>query len=219
MYVRKFGEGLEHLKNKLLEMSSLVETGIQRSIDALVHKDRGEARINAIELEIDGLAIDLLALHQPMATNLRFIITALKINTNLERMGDLSLKIAHSARSLIDAPAITPIVDIPQIASLVQSMVRKSLDAFVARDVDLARNVLASDDAVDRLRTVCDQQLVGSMEENSVNIGPALRLLDVTRTLERLADHATNIAESVVFYAKGIDVRHHLEGIESAEPR
>ncbi len=125
-YVRKLGEGLEHLKKKLIEMSSLVEAGIQRSIRAVTHKDRGaadevlenEARINAIEREIDGLAIDLLALHQPMAINLRFIVAALKINTNLERMGDLSVNIAHSARSLIDAPAITPMVDIPHIAVL-----------------------------------------------------------------------------------------------------
>ncbi len=134
-----------------------------------------EAKINAIELEIDDLAIELLALHQPMATNLRFIIAALKINTNLERMGDLSVNIAHSARSLIDAPAITPMVDIPHIAGLVQSMVRNSLDAFVACDVDLARNVLLSDDAVDSLRTVCYHQLVGFMKEDSENIRSALQ--------------------------------------------
>jgi phosphate transport system protein len=226
-YVRKLGEGLEHLKNKLIEMSSLVEAGIQRSIRAVTHKDRGaaedvlesEARINAIEREIDGLAIDLLALHQPMAINLRFIVAALKINTNLERMGDLSVNIAHSARSLIDAPAITPMVDIPHIADLVQSMVRKSLDAFVACDVDLARNVLLSDDAVDSLRTVCYHQLVAFMEEDRENITSALDLLNVTRTLERLADHATNIAEDVLFYVKGIEVRHHSEGGRTTEQR
>jgi phosphate transport system protein len=227
MYVRKLGEGLEHLRNRLLEMSSLVEAGIQRSIRAVIHKDRGaaeevlenEARINAIELEIDGLAIDLLALHQPMATNLRFIIAALKINTNLERMGDLSVNIAHSARSLIDAPAITPMVDIAHIAGLVQSMVRKSLDAFVACDVNLARNVLVSDDAVDSLRTVCYHQLVAFMEEDPKNIGSALNLVNVTRTLERLADHATNIAEDVLFYAKGIEVRHHSENSRTSNQR
>lgn len=160
--VSKFGGELENLKNKLLEMSSLVEAGIERSIRAVVQKQRGvaeevfenEARINAIELEIDGLAIDLLALHQPMAINLRFIIAALKINTNLERMGDLSVNIAHSARSLIEAPAVEPMVDIPLIAGLVRSMVRKSLDAFVAGDADLARQLLLSDDAVDSLRTM-----------------------------------------------------------------
>jgi phosphate transport system protein len=218
--VNKFSEGLDHLKNKLLEMSSLVEAGIQHSIRAVIQRDRGaaekvfenEARINTIELEIDGLAIDLLALHQPMAVNLRFIIAILKINTNLERMGDLSVNIAHSARSLIDAPSIEPMIDIPLIAGLVQSMVRKSLDAFVASDVELAHSVLASDDPVDRLRTDCYHQLVAFMEKDPRNIRPALSLLTVTRNLERLADHSTNIAEDVLYYVKGIDVRHHSGG-------
>src|SRR4029077_7842833 len=142
--------------NKLLEMSSLVEAGIRHSIRAVVQKDRGavekvfnnEARINLIELEIDRLVIELLALHQPMAIDLRFIIAVLKINTNLERMGDLSVNIAHSAGSLIGHPAGTPLVDVPLIAGLVGSMVKKSMDAFIACDVDLAREVLASDEAV-----------------------------------------------------------------------
>jgi phosphate transport system protein len=215
--VSKFGEELGHLNNKLLEMSSLVEAGIQRSIRAVIQRDRvaadevfeNEGRINTIELEIDGLAISLLALHQPMAINLRFIVAALKINTNLERMGDLSVNIAHSARSLLDAPPVEPVIDIPLMAGLVQSMVRKSLDAFVARDVDLARSVLVSDDAVDNVRTACYHQLVSFMERDPRNIRQALHLLSVTRTLERLADHATNIAEDVLFYVKGIEVRHH----------
>jgi phosphate transport system protein len=199
-------------------MSSLVENAIQRSIDAVIKRDQiaaeevfdAEARINTIELEIDALAIELLALHQPMASNLRLIIAVLKINTDLERMGDLSVAIAHSAKSLIDTPAIGPIVDIPLIAGLVQSMVRKSLDAFVAADVDLAMSVLASDDTVDSLRTICYQQLVSFMRKDPQNINPALNLLAVTRALERLADHSTNIAEDVFYFVKGVDVRHHL---------
>jgi phosphate transport system protein len=213
--VTKFGEGLEQLRTKLLEMSSLVEKSIHRSIGAVVQKDRAaadevlnnEARINAIELEIDALAIELLALHQPMATDLRFIVAALKINTDLERMGDLSVNIAKSALALIDAPAAAIVVDIPYIAGLVQSMVRKSIDAFVAHDADLAREVLASDHAVDDLRTACYGRINASMLEDRANVKPALSLLTVVRTLERLADHATNIAEDVVFYVKGIDVR------------
>jgi phosphate transport system protein len=224
--VSKFGNKLDHLKNELLEMSSLVEAGIECSIRAVVQRNRAvaeevfknEARINAIELEIDGLAIELLALHQPMATNLRFIIAALKINTNLERMGDLSINIAETAQSLIDAPTFTPVIDIPFIAGLVQSMVRKSMDAFVLCDVDLARNVLESDDAVDSLRTTCYHQLVVFMEEDPANIKPALNLLAVTRTLERLADHATNIAEDVLFYVKGIEVRHNSWVERSVDP-
>lgn len=218
---------MEHLKHKLLQMSSLVEAGIECSVNAVIKKDRGaaeevfenESRINTIELEIDGLAINLLALHQPMAINLRFIIAVLKINTNLERMGDLSVNIAHTARSLIDAPSIEPAIDIPLMAGLVQSMVRKSLDAFVARDVELARSVLVSDDAVDSLRTACYHQLVSFMENDPGNIRQALNLLSVSRTLERLADHSTNIAEDVLFYVKGIDVRHNSETGGITDPR
>ena len=213
----KFFEELEQLKNKLLEMSSLVEAGIERSIRAVVHRDSGaaaevlenEGRINAIEVEIDALAINLLALHQPMASNLRFIVAALKINANLERMGDISVNIAHTARSLIEAPSIAPIIDVPLMARLVQSMVRKSLDAFVARDTALARSVLASDNDVDSLRTACFHRLVSFMEQDPRNVPQALHLLAVTRSLERLADHSTNIAEDVLFYVKGIDVRHN----------
>ena len=217
--MRHFVEELEQLKTKLLEMSSLVEAAIQRSISAVIQKDRGaaeqvfrnEARINEIEIEIDEFAINLLALQQPMAADLRLIVAALKINTDLERMGDLSVNIAQRAMSLMEAPVIKPMIDIPHIAGLVQSMVRKSLDAFVARDADLARSVLASDDAVDSLRTACYHELVSFMEKDPQNIQQALDLLAITRNLERLADHSTNIAEDVMFLVKGIDVRHHAE--------
>jgi len=217
--LRHFVEELDQLKTKLLEMSSLVEAAIQRSISAVTQKDRGaadevfrnEARINAIEVEIDEFAINLLALHQPMAADLRLIVAALKINTDLERMGDLSVNIAQRAISLIEEPVIKPMIDIPHIAGLVQSMVRKSLDAFVTRDADLARSVLASDDAVDSLRTATYHELVSYMERDPENIKAALDLLAITRNLERLADHSTNIAEDVLFLVKGIDVRHHAE--------
>jgi phosphate transport system protein len=220
--VIKLVERLDDLKNNLLEMSSLVEVGIRHSISAVNQKDRGaaeqvfknEARINSIELKVDGLVIELLALHQPMAIDLRLIIAVLKINTNLERMGDLAFNIAHSAGALIGVSTGTPVVDIPLLARLVGSMVRKSMDAFVACDVELAREVLASDDVVDSLRTDCFHQLVSFMEKDRENIKPALSLLAVTRNLERLADHATNIAEDVLFYVKGIDVRHN-SGAES----
>ena len=217
--MRHFVEELEQLKTKLLEMSSLVESAIQRSISAVIQKDRGaaqevfrnEARINSIELEIDEFAVNLLALQQPMAADLRLIVAALKINTDLERMGDLSVNIAQFALSLMEAPVIKPMIDIPHIAGLVQSMVRKALDAFVMRDADLARSVLASDDAVDSLRTACYHELVSFMEKDPQNIKQALDLLNVTRSLERIADHSTNIAEDVLFLVKGIDVRHHAE--------
>jgi phosphate transport system protein len=217
--LRHFVEELDQLKTKLLEMSSLVESAIQRSISAVTQKDRtaadevfrNETRINAIEVEIDEFAINLLALHQPMAADLRLIVAALKINTDLERMGDLSVNIAQRAMSLMEEPVIKPMIDIPHIAGLVQSMVRKSLDAFVTRDADLARSVLASDDAVDSLRTASYHELVSFMERDPENIKAALDLLAITRNLERLADHSTNIAEDVLFLVKGIDVRHHAE--------
>jgi phosphate transport system protein len=221
--VRHFVEELEQLKTKLLEMGSLVESSIQRSISAVTQKDRNaaeevfrnEERVNAIELEIDDFAIKLLALHQPMAADLRLIVAALKINTDLERMGDLAVSIAERAMSLIEGPVIKPMIDIPHIAGLVQSMVRKALDAFVMRDADLARSVLASDDAVDRLRTASYHELTSFMEKDPVNIQQSLHLMSVTRNLERIADHSTNIAEDVLFLVKGIDVRHHAESRSS----
>jgi phosphate transport system protein len=217
--VRHFVEDLDLLTTKLLEMSSLVEAAIQRSISAVINKDksaaeevfRNEARINEIEIEIDEFATNLLALQQPMAADLRLIVAALKINTDLERMGDLSVNIAERAQSLMAAPVIKPMIDIPHIAVLVQSMVRKALDAFVNRDADMARSVLASDDAVDSLRTASYHELISFMEQDPQNIRQALDLLTVTRNLERIADHSTNIAEDVMFLVKGIDVRHHAE--------
>ena len=217
--VRHFVEDLDLLTTKLLEMSSLVEAAIQRSISAVIHKDKGaaeevfrnEARINEIEIEIDEFATNLLALQQPMAADLRLIVAALKINTDLERMGDLSVNIAERAQSLMAAPVVKPMIDIPHIAVLVQSMVRKALDAFVNRDADMARSVLASDDAVDSLRTASYHELISFMEQDPHNIRQALDLLTVTRNLERIADHSTNIAEDVMFLVKGVDVRHHAE--------
>src|ERR1022692_1027627 len=200
-------------------MSSLVEAAIQRSISAVTQKDRNaaeevfrtEARINAIEIEIDEFAINLLALQQPMAADLRLIVAALKINTDLERMGDLAVSIAERALSLMEGPIITPMIDIPHISGLVQSMVRKALDAFVHRDADLARSVLASDDAVDSLRDASYHELTSFMERDPRHIKQAVDLLAIVRNLERIADHSTNIAEDVLFMVKGIDVRHHAE--------
>jgi phosphate transport system protein len=217
--VRHFFEELDQLKTKLLGMSSLVETAIERSTNALTRIDPGavgevfdfEARINKCEIEVDDLAIKLLALHQPMAADLRFIIATLKINSNLERMGDMSANIARCAGSLVDAPTLNSSIDIPRLAKLAQSMVRQSLDAFVERDVSLARLVLTSDDAVDSLRKSCDEELTVCMEEDRRRIPQAVKLFWVTRSLERIADHATNIAEEVLFHVQGIEVRHHAE--------
>jgi phosphate transport system protein len=192
---------------------------VYRSVQGVVEKDenlaqqvlRNEARINDLEIEIDDLAIGLLVLQQPVAADLRLITVAIKINNDLERMGDLAVNIAQRGLDLMREAVIQPMVDIPHIAGLVQSMVRKSLDAFVNRDSELARSVLAGDDAVDNLRTASYHELVSYMEKDRSNIPQALHLLSVIRNLERIADHSTNIAEDVLFLVKGVDVRHRNE--------
>jgi len=200
-------------------MGGLVEFAIRQSVHALVDRDeaaaqdvlRSEARINQMEIEIDDFAVRLLARHQPMAKDLRFLTAAIKINNDLERMGDLAVNIVERALSLIRQPPVKPLIDIPQMSKLVDSMVRNCLDAFVKRDGQMARGVLLSDDAVDDLRDAIYEELVGFMKRDPSTISRSLDLIFVARNLERIADHATNIAEDVLFLAQGIDVRHHAE--------
>jgi phosphate transport system protein len=228
--LRHFEEELDQLKSKLLAMSALVEAAVYRSITAVVQKDRklaeevlqNEVRVNQWELEIDDQAISLLALQQPMAGDLRLITAAIKINNDLERMGDLAVNIAQRALALMDDPMVQPMIDIPRIGALVQQMVRKALDAFVARDVELAREVMTSDDEVDSLRTAFFHELISFMQSEPTHIPQALNLLSIVRNLERIADHSTNIAEDVLYYVKGIDVRHNAEAVAGGgnkEPR
>jgi phosphate transport system protein len=217
--VRPFELELDQLKQKLLEMSAVVEAAVQRSVSAVTQKDRSaadqvfrdEVRINEMQIEIDEAAINLLATKQPVAADLRLVVVALKVNTDLERIGDLSVHIAQRALSLLSEPVIKPMMDIGHMAALVESMVRKSLDAFVANDAEMARSVLASDSAVDNLRTASYHELVSCMERDPRSIPQALDLMGITRSLERIADHSTNIAEDVLFLVKGVDVRHHAE--------
>jgi phosphate transport system protein len=227
--LRHFDQELEQLKSKLLAMSALVESAVYRSITAVVQKDRklaeevlqNEARVNRLEIEVDDQAISLLALQQPMAGDLRLITSALKINNDLERMGDLAVNIAQRALALIEEPTIQPAIDIPHIGALVQNMVRKALDSFVAKDAELAQSVLASDDGVDNLRTAFFHELISFMQREPSHIPQGLNLLSIVRNLERIADHATNIAEDVLYYVKGVDVRHHAEAVAgmAREPR
>jgi phosphate transport system protein len=170
-----------------------------------------------MQIEIDEQAVSLLALHQPMACDLRLITAAIKINTDLERMGDLAVNIAKRALSLMDEPVVPHLIDIPHIAALVQNMVRQSLDAFVSKDAALAQSVLSSDDAVDALRSAFSHELISFMQREPNHIPQAMSLLSIVRRLERVADHATNIAEDVLFYVKGIDVRHHAEVVAKDE--
>jgi phosphate transport system protein len=217
--VRHLAEELEALKNRLLEMGGLVESAIYRSIAAVVEGNtdqaqevlRNEARINQMEIEIDDLATRLLATQQPMAGDLRFLTAAIKINNDLERMGDLAVNIVERALALRCAPAVRPVIDIPQMARLTESMIRKSLDAFVRDDAELARSVLLSDDTVDDLRDSIYEELIDFMRQTPDHVRPGVNLMFVARNLERLADHATNIAEDVLFLVQGVDVRHHAE--------
>jgi len=214
-----FREELEELQSKLLEMGGLVEAAIHNSVLALVDRDEdkakdvmwNEALINQKEIEIDELATRMLALFQPMARDLRFITAVIKINNDLERMGDLAVNITERALTLMREPAVKVLVDIPRIADLAESMVHRSLDAFAKHDADMARDVLLSDDAVDRLRDAVYDELLNFMQEERSTINRAVSLMFIAQNLERIADHSTNIAEDVLFAVKGIDVRHHAE--------
>jgi phosphate transport system protein len=217
--MRHFSAELEELSNKLLEMAGLVESAIHRSVRSLVEQDRelalqvirDEPQINKMEMELDGVATRLLALRQPVARDLRFLTAALKINTDLERMGDLANHIAERSLSLMHHPLVKPMTDIPKMASLVQSMLLKCLEAFVKGDADLARSVLRSDDDVDNLRDAVYGELMDAMQRDPGIVPAAVDLIFVARNLERIGDHTTNIAEDVVYLVQGIDVRHHAE--------
>ena len=221
--MRHFIEELDELQKKLLEMGGLVESGVHNSVLSLTEHNetlaqevlRNEARINQMEIEVDDFAVGLMALYQPMARDLRFLTAAIKINADLERMGDLAVNIVERALSLIYQPPVKPLIDIPQMAKLVESMVRRSLDAFVKRDPELARAVLLSDDAVDELRDAIYHELIGFMERDSRTVSRAVDLMFVARNLERIADHSTNISEDVLYLVQGVDVRHHAEARSS----
>jgi phosphate transport system protein len=217
-----FREELTELQTKLLEMGGLVESAIHNSVLALVDRDEdrakevmwNEALVNQKEIEIDELATRLLALFQPMARDLRFITAVIKINNDLERMGDLAVNITERALTLMREPAVKPLVDIPRIADLAESMVHRALDAFARRDAEMARDVLLADDAVDRLRDAVYDELLAFMQEERSTVTRAVSLMFIAQNLERIADHSTNIAEDVLFAVKGIDVRHHAETVE-----
>jgi phosphate transport system protein len=221
--VRHFTVELEELNQKLLQMGGLVESAIHRSVRALLEQDRelaeevirDEPKINKMEMEIDGLVTRLLALRQPVARDLRLLTAALKINNDLERIGDLANHIAERSISLMHHPLVKPMTDIPKMASLVQSMLLKCLDAFVNGDADLAHTVLLSDAEVDALRDTVYNELLETMQREPSLVTTAIDLIFVARNLERIGDHATNIAEDVVFLVKGIDVRHHAQQTET----
>jgi phosphate transport system protein len=213
---RHFHEELGALKQTLLAMGGLVEDQIRRVMRALVERDDEQARdvidrdrqVNAYENEIDEKCVELLALHQPAAGDLRFITTAMKIVTDLERIGDQAVNIAQRALELNREPQLKPYIDLPRMAEKAQAMMKESLDAFVSRDASLARRVRGQDEAVDALNHQIFRELLTFMMEDPSTIPRAIRLILIARFLERVADHATNIAEMVVFLVESKIVRH-----------
>jgi phosphate transport system protein len=207
---------IEALKERVLKMGGFVEDSIRKSIAALVERDRnlaievidGDAIVNNYDVEIEEECIRFLAIWKPTGSNLRFITTAIKIITDLERMGDLAVDICERAIELLDEPPLKPYIDIPRMAEAAQKMLKDSLDAFVARDTDLAMTVCAADDFVDNLNYQIFNELLVYMLKDPKNISRAVRITYITKYLERIADHATNIAEMVVYMVKGKVIRH-----------
>jgi phosphate transport system protein len=214
--LRRFEEEIGLLNETLLEMGSLVAQSVHRSVFSLIEKNedyahqviRDESRIDQMEIQIDDCAASLIVRDQPVARDMRFVVVAIKINTDLERMGDLAMNIVERSLGLMKQPPLPEQVNFAEMANVVESMVLGSLDAFVKRDVQVAHRILTSDDSVDKLRNAIQSQLVAMMQRDPSTVPRALDYLIIARSLERIGDHATNIAEDVIFLTQGVDVRH-----------
>ncbi len=212
----RFQHGLDELRDKLLRMGGLAEQAIDRATEAYRTRDAkfcqmvfaGETAINQAERDIDELALDLLAMQQPMAVDLRFIMAIIKINADLERVGDQAVNIAQRVLDLISEPPAELPVDIPKMAAGVTTMVQRALQAFLDGHAEVAESVLQMDNVVDRMKDEAFLILVQKMQSDPALTRPALNVLLIARNLERIADHATNIAEDVIFWVRGADVRH-----------
>lgn len=216
--IRHFDEELKELKEKILRMGGLVEDQIRGAIRALIERDSALARqiiekdlrVNAMDVEVDEDCLRLLALHQPAARDLRFVTTAMKISTELERMSDLAENVCERAIELNEEPQLKPYIDLPRMANWTLRMVKDSLDAFVNQDTALARKVCADDDFVDDLTEQLFRELLSFMIEDPRTITRAIRLTFIGKYIERIADHATNMAELVVYLVEGKIIRHTL---------
>lgn len=216
---KKYEEDLKKLRDDILYMGGLVENQIQRAVSSLVDRDSALAQtiierdheVNRLDVEIDDVCIRLLALHQPAARDLRFITTALKITTDLERIGDMAVNICERALELNEEPQLKPYIDIPRMARTSERMIRESLDAFVREDTDLALKVCKDDQEVDDLNSQIFRETISFMIEDPHTINRAMKITSISKYLERIADHATNIAEMVVFMVKGKSIRHMKE--------
>lgn len=218
----RFHRSLDDLNEKLLVMAGMAEQSIQRAVEAYRVRDlsicdlvdRGEMAINRIEREIDQMALDLLAMEQPMAIDLRFTLAVIKINADLERVGDSARSISDRVRDLHELAQAEVPVDIQKMGSLATAMVRKSIQAFIEADAEMAESVLTMDDNVDKLNSTAHTTTLALMKEKPEFAAQALHVLMIARSLERVADHATNVAEDVIFWVRGADVRHHVREVD-----
>jgi phosphate transport system protein len=216
---KRYEEELKRLREEILYMGGLVEDQIQKAVKSLVDRDSELAQIiierdhevNRLDVEIDDLCIRLLALHQPAGKDLRFITTGLKITTDLERIGDMSVNLSERALELNQEPQLKPYIDIPRMARIAQRMIRESLDAFVREDTDLALKVCKDDEEIDQLNSQIFREVISFMIEDPHTINRAMKISSISKYLERMADHATNIAEMVIFMVKGKSIRHLKE--------
>src|SRR5712664_1917374 len=213
---RHFERDLQELKDKLLWMGTLAERAVHRAVHAVLDSEpklaeavlEEEDVINELQIEIDDRVVQLLALHQLMAVDLRLVLAVSRINNDLERIGDQAVNIAQSAQRILRHPRVKPYVDLPRMSELAEGMVRDALSAVVQRDVELAQKILRTDDEVDRLRDQMFRELLTYMMGDSAVVFPAFELILVVKNLERIGDHATNIAEDVIYIVAGQDVRH-----------
>ncbi|HHT9147432.1 MAG TPA: phosphate signaling complex protein PhoU [Candidatus Wujingus californicus] len=221
---RHFDQQLGALRKNLIQMASLVETAIANAVKSLIERDsklaqrviKSDEDIDSLELEIDKQCVDLLALRQPLAIDLRFITSSIKITNNLERMGDLAVNIAERVIPLSQEPQLKPLIDIPRMATITQTMVKDSIDAFVNRDTELARSVYERDSTVDALNDQIFRELLTYMMQDPGNITRAVHLVLISRHLERIADHSTNIAEEIVYIVKAKVVKHRSYMLEES---
>ncbi len=220
---RHFDEELKSLNAQILKMGAMTEEAIMESVKALKQQDKelalkvvnSDKQVDMMELEIEERCLEMLALHQPAAIDLRFITTALKLNNELERIADLAVDVAQRVLEIVDKPLLKPLVDIPKLCVIAQNMVRQSIDAFVNRDIELARKVVLSDSEADKLKSLVQNELVNDFMAKDGSTAPrAVPLLLIARHLERICDHATNIAEDVIYMVQAKVVKHHPEKLQ-----
>lgn len=220
---RHFDESLKELKEDILKMGVYAEEAIYKSMEALKNRDKemaisvvsDDSKIDELELTIDEKCIDLIARYQPMAKDLRFITTGMKLNTELERIADIAVDIAQRILEIVDKPFLKPLVDLPKLASVAQNMVRMAINSFINGDVDTAKKVLITDSEADRLRNSIQKELVeGYMVKDGLTSPRAVQLLLIARFLERICDHTTNIAEDVIYMVQAEVIKHHPEKLQ-----